>query len=330
MQGRGVHGEVPELQRRRKVGGGARLRASRLFEHRLFAPRRFGLAFRASALSQHRIRNIPNRRDRSVTSATKLDFCQKPHDHGFPRGGNSTYDTRHEFSWGLQVQAFHGGGMSALPLATPEPALRVLLVDDHAIVREGLMRLLDGPANRWELAEAVTGFQALEMLRQSRFDLALVDLSMPGMTGLELVRRIKTEFSGVRVLVLSMHSEEQYAIRAFKAGADGYVTKDLAAIELVSAVNKVAAGGAYVTPSLAEHAVRQLNGSAEAPRHAQLTNREFDILRRVAAGQRLTEIGDALHLSVKTVSTHKTRILEKLQISSTAELIRYALENSIA
>lgn len=205
----------------------------------------------------------------------------------------------------------------------------MLLVDDHTIVREGLRRVLDPIASNWALAEAETGFQALEFLRNGEFDLALVDLSLPGMTGLELIRRIKTEFSGVRILVLSMHSQEQYALRAFKAGADGYVTKDIAAMELVGAVRKVAAGGAYVTESLAESVVRQLNGSAEAPRHALLTDRELDVLRRVAAGQRLTEIGSALHLSAKTVSTHKTRIQEKLHVFSTAELIRYALHNRI-
>ncbi|MGO4391710.1 response regulator [Variovorax sp. M-6] len=205
----------------------------------------------------------------------------------------------------------------------------MLLVDDHTIVREGLKRVLDPLANGWELIEAVTGFQALELLRENACDLALVDLSMPGMTGLELVRRIKAEFAGVRVLVLSMHAEEQYALRAFKAGADGYVTKDVAATELVGAVRRVAAGGAYVTASLAEVVVRQLNGSSEAPRHMLLTDREIEVLQRIAAGQRLTEIGEALHLSVKTVSTHKTRIQEKLHVSSTAELIRYALENRI-
>jgi DNA-binding NarL/FixJ family response regulator len=205
----------------------------------------------------------------------------------------------------------------------------MLLVDDHAIVREGLKRVLNPTGNNWGLTEAETGFEALAFLRASEFDLALVDLSMPGMTGLELTRRIKTEFSGVRVLVLSMHAEEQYALRAFKAGADGYVTKDIAASELLGAVRKVAAGGAYVTESLAGSVVRQLNGSGEAPRHALLTDRELDVLRRIAVGQRLSDIGSALHLSVKTVSSHKTRIQEKLQVSSTAELVRYALENRI-
>ena len=212
---------------------------------------------------------------------------------------------------------------------TTEPELRLLLVDDHAIVREGLKRVLDPTSRNWGLTEAVSGFQALAFLRKSAFDLALVDLSMPGMNGLELIRRIKSEFPGVRVLVLSMHAEEQYALRAFKAGADGYVTKDVAATELAGAVRKVVAGGAYVTERLAESVVRQLNGSSEAARHTLLTDRELDVLRRVAAGKRLTEIGSELHLSVKTVSTHKTRIQEKLQVSSTAELIRYALEHRI-
>ena len=205
----------------------------------------------------------------------------------------------------------------------------MLLVDDHAIVREGLKHVLSPKGGNWTVTEAETGFQALELLRTSEFDLALVDISLPGMNGLDLIRRIKTEFSAVRVLVLSMHAEEQYALRAFKAGADGYVTKDMAAMELVGAVRKVAAGGAYVTASLAESVVRRLNGSAEAPRHALLTDRELDVLRRIAAGQRLTDIANGLHLSVKTVSTHKTRIQEKLQVSSTAELVRYALHHRI-
>ena len=205
----------------------------------------------------------------------------------------------------------------------------MLLVDDHAIVREGLKHLLCPKGSNWAVVEAESGFQALELLRKSKFDLALVDLSMPGMNGLELIRRIKTEFPGVRVLVLSMLAEEQYAVRAFKAGADGYATKDMAGTELIYAVRKVAAGGAYVTESLAGTVIRQLNGASEAPSHGRLTDRELDILQRFAAGHRLTEIGRALHLSVKTVSTHKTRIQEKLHVSTAAELIRYALDNRI-
>lgn len=205
----------------------------------------------------------------------------------------------------------------------------LLMVDDHTIVREGLKRILEPIIGEWTVTEAGTGFQALEYLRRQRFDLAIVDLSLPGMNGLELIRRIRAEYPAVAVLVLSMHAEEEYALRAFKSGANGYLTKDSAAAELVSAVRKVAAGGAYVSPGMAERVVRQLSGTAQAPRHAALTDRELEILQRIVCGQRLTDIGEALHLSVKTVSTHKSRILEKLQLPNTAALIRYGLEHQL-
>jgi DNA-binding NarL/FixJ family response regulator len=208
-------------------------------------------------------------------------------------------------------------------------AMRILIVDDHAIVREGLKRILEGTEERWAVSEASTGFQALELMRQQPVDLAIVDLSMPGMSGLELIKRIKTDHPGAGVLVLSMHAEQQYALRAFKAGANGYVTKDSAATELVIAVRKVAGGGAYVTASLAEQVVRQLNDAGTAPRHAELSDRELEVLCRIVAGQRLTDIGEALHLSVKTISTHKSRIQEKLQLPTMAALIRYGMEHGL-
>lgn len=211
----------------------------------------------------------------------------------------------------------------------PPPAVHLLLVDDHTIVREGLKRVLEGTGEGWDITEESSGFQALDSLRRARFDLAIVDLSMPGMSGIELIRRIRVEFPPLPVLVLSMHAEEEYALRAFKAGANGYVTKDSAAEELVLAVHKVLRGGAYVTTSLAERVVQQLNGSVDVPRHAQLSNRELEVLRRIVAGQRSTDIANALHLSVKTISTHKTRIMEKLQLTSTAALIRYSMEHRL-
>ena len=207
--------------------------------------------------------------------------------------------------------------------------LHLLLVDDHAVVREGLKRILTASGSQWHIAEASSGFEALEILRQQALDLAIVDLSMPGMSGLELIHRIRVSFPSVMVLVLSMHAEEQYAVRAFKSGAKGYVTKCTAAEELVAAVVKVAAGGAYVTTRLAERMVQQFNGSLLDPNHAQLSNRELDVLQRIVAGQRLTDIATALHLSIKTVSTHKSHIQEKLQLPSTAALIRYGLEHQI-
>lgn len=207
--------------------------------------------------------------------------------------------------------------------------LGLLMVDDHTIVREGLKRILEPVAGQWAITEAGTGFQALECLRRQHFDLAIVDLSMPGMSGLELIRRMKAEYPSVAVLVLSMHAEEQYALRAFKAGANGYLTKDSAAAELIAAVRKVAAGGAYISASLAERVVQQLNGVMQVPRHAELSDRELEVLQRIVAGQRLTDIAEVLHLSVKTVSTHKARIQEKLQLPNMAALIRYGLEHQL-
>jgi DNA-binding NarL/FixJ family response regulator len=213
--------------------------------------------------------------------------------------------------------------------ALPLRRLRVLLVDDHTIVREGLKRILESTGEGWAVTEESSGFQVLELLRKASFDLVIADLSMPGMGGLELIQRIRAEWPRLPVLVLSMHAEEEYALRSFKAGANGYVTKDSAASELTAAARKVAHGGAYVSASMAERVVQTLNGSAEEARHARLSNRELEVLRRIVAGQRAVEIADALHLSVKTISTHKTRIMEKLQLGSTAALIRYGMENGL-
>jgi two-component system invasion response regulator UvrY len=219
----------------------------------------------------------------------------------------------------------------ATPVNTAAPTLstRLLLVDDHTIVREGLKRILEADCPQWQVAEASSAFQALEVMRTQSFDVAIVDLSMPGMSGLDLVRRLHSDFPATAVLVLSMHAEEQYALRSFKAGANGYVTKDSAAEELVSAVRKVATGGAYVTSSLAERVVQQLNGNVKVPLHAQLSDRELDVLRRLVAGRRLTDIAEELHLSVKTVSTHKTRIQDKLGLPGLAALVRYGMENEL-
>ena len=216
-----------------------------------------------------------------------------------------------------------------MSLAAPNPLTRLLLVDDHTIVREGLKRILEAHCAEWQVAEASSAFQALEVMRSQAFDVVIGDLSMPGMSGLDLIRRIHSDFPAMAVLVLSMHAEEQYALRSFKAGANGYVTKDSAAEELVAAVRKVAAGGAYVTTSLAERVVQQLNGNVKVPLHAQLSDRELEVLRRLVAGHRLTDIAEELHLSVKTVSTHKTRIQDKLGLPGLAALVRYGVENEL-
>jgi DNA-binding NarL/FixJ family response regulator len=205
----------------------------------------------------------------------------------------------------------------------------MLLVDDHAIVREGIKRLLEPIASQWVISEASTAHEALDCLRNGSFDLAVVDMSMPGMNGLDLTERIKAVFGTVKVLMLSMHAEEQYALRAFKAGASGYVAKQSVSAELLAAVRKVSGGGVYVTPGLGERLVRQLNGTTQALPLDRLSNRELEVLQRIVAGETVSAIGAALHLSVKTVSTHKTRILDKLNQSSTAALIRFGLEHGL-
>jgi DNA-binding NarL/FixJ family response regulator len=209
--------------------------------------------------------------------------------------------------------------------------LDLLLVDDHAIVREGLKFILESTAadRHWSVKVADSGFEALACLRAAPFDVTIVDLSMPQMSGLELIRRIKDEFPRVTVLVLSMHAEDQYAVRAFRNGANGYLTKDSAGSELVAAVRKVAQGGTYVTSSMAERVVQMLRDKAQAPRHTDLSDREMQVLRRFVAGQTPADIALDLRMSVKTVSTHKSRIQDKLQLPTLAALIRYGIENQL-
>ncbi len=212
---------------------------------------------------------------------------------------------------------------------SPPSGLQVLIVDDHALVREGIRRILLASGADWSIHEAGTAFDALDVLRRQPIDVALVDLSMPGMSGLELTRRIKAEFARTGVLMLSMHSEDEYAIRAFRNGASGYLTKDSAAEELVTAVRRVATGRSYVTASQAEHVVLQLNRSTPGSLQGSLSDRELDVLRRIVAGQRLKDIAEELNLSIKTVSTHKQRVQEKLHLPTTAALIRYGMEQGL-
>ncbi|MCV2355635.1 response regulator transcription factor [Paucibacter sp. B2R-40] len=209
------------------------------------------------------------------------------------------------------------------------PTQRLLLVDDHSVVREGVRRILEAHEQSWLIDEASNGFDALAFLRQNEINLVIADLSMPGLNGVDLIQRIRALLPHVRILVLSMHAEEQYAMRAFKAGANGYLTKDSAAKELLVAVQKLLNGGTYVSTTLAERVVQQLNGGVDIPSHATLSNRELEVLRRLVDGQRLTEIAEDLHLSIKTISTHKTRIQEKLQLPNLAALVRYGLENQL-
>lgn len=212
---------------------------------------------------------------------------------------------------------------------SPTPSLRILVVDDHAILREGLARILQAGGRPWTVVQAANGPEALEAFRQQPADLAIIDITMPGMNGLDLIRRLRAQARHLGILVLSMHAEEQYAVRALRSGANGYLTKERAGAELIEAVRKVAAGGLYVTASLAERVVLGLQGRAGTAAHEQLSDRELDVLRRLVDGRRVSDIAGDLHLSVKTVSTHKRRIQDKLGLDSTAALVRYGVEHGL-
>jgi two-component system invasion response regulator UvrY len=203
--------------------------------------------------------------------------------------------------------------------------IRILIADDHKIVRDGLKGILAATPDLQVAAEAASGDEALALIKASDFDVVMLDMSMPGLSGMDLIKRLKAEKPKLRMLVLSMHGEQQYAARALKAGASGYLNKDSAAEMLVGALRKIAAGGVHIT----EAAAAGLLQSGTKPPHEVLSDREFEVLRLLAEGLGPTEIGDKLHLSVKTVSTHKTHILEKLRLGSTAELVRYALDHKL-
>jgi DNA-binding NarL/FixJ family response regulator len=203
--------------------------------------------------------------------------------------------------------------------------IRVLVADDHKIVRDGLKQILAATDGVEVTGEASTGDEALALVKANEYDIAMVDMSMPGLAGIDLIKRLKAEKARLRILVLSMHGEHQYAARALKAGASGYLTKDSAAEQLVGAIRKIAAGGVHISDAAAVGLV----GSAGKSPHETLSDREFEVLRLLVEGLGPTEIGERLHLSVKTVSTHKARILEKLGLGSTAELVRYAMEHKL-
>jgi DNA-binding NarL/FixJ family response regulator len=207
--------------------------------------------------------------------------------------------------------------------------IRVMLADDHSIVRAGLRELLTGLGDIEVVAEAANGHDVLAAVRKGGLDVLVLDMSMPGRSGIELIKLVKSEQPKLKVLVLSMHSEQQYAVRAVRAGASGYLTKESAADELVAAIRRVAGGGAYITPETAERLVLDSSAGAEGPRHRRLSDREFEVFRMIVAGRSVTEIANELKLSVKTISTHKARILEKLHVSNQADLVRYAVEHGL-
>ncbi|MES2295540.1 MAG: response regulator transcription factor [Pseudomonadota bacterium] len=207
--------------------------------------------------------------------------------------------------------------------------IRVLLVDDHAIARNGVRLMLGTVDDICVAGEASNAHEGLQMARENSFDVALVDITMPGKNGLDLLKMLRAECPRMAVLILSTYSEDIYAVRALKLGAAGYLTKDAPTASLVTAVRKAAAGGKHVSPALLEKLASLIGGGGGAASIDALSNRELDVFKLIAAGETLVKIGETLHLSPNTVTTYRARILEKMGMSSNAELTRYALENGI-
>ncbi len=206
---------------------------------------------------------------------------------------------------------------------------RVLLVDDHAVVRRGVRDILTEALGQVTFGEAAKPAEALEALQREDWDVVILDISLPGRGGLDALRDMKRLRPHVPVLVLSMHAEDHYALRALRAGAAGYVNKESAADELAGAVRKVLAGGTHVSAVLAETLAKSLRADASRPAHERLSDREMEVLRGIASGKTVKEISVELSLSEKTISTYRTRLLEKMQMRTNADLIQYALREGL-
>lgn len=206
--------------------------------------------------------------------------------------------------------------------------IKVLLVDDHTIVRNGVRLMLSSAADIEVAAEAASAAEATQAIEAQRFDVALIDIALPGKNGLDLLKSMQASHPELAVLILSTYAEDIYAMRALKLGAAGYLTKDSSAATLIEAVRKASKGGKYVSPSLAERFASAMSGKSGAT-HEVLSDRELEVLKLLARGESLVNIGERLHLSPKTVTTYRSRILDKMGFGSNAELTRYALENGL-
>jgi two-component system, NarL family, invasion response regulator UvrY len=205
--------------------------------------------------------------------------------------------------------------------------LRVLLVDDHEVVRKGIRLVLEDRIGEVEIAEAGNGDEALGMLDE-RYDGVILDLSMPGRSGIDLLVEIKHRFPKLPVLILSLHAEEQFAVRALRAGAAGYLTKSAASEQLATAFERIVRGGRYISEALADRLAADASGAPSSP-HERLSDREFEVMRGIASGETVSEIATRMHLSVKTVSTYRARLLDKMGMETNAELTRYAIQSGL-
>ena len=207
--------------------------------------------------------------------------------------------------------------------------IKILIADDHPIVRAGFKQVISDMPDMLVADEAGNGQEVLNLIGKKDYDLVLLDISMPGRSGLEILKDLKSEKPKLPVLILSIYPEEQYAVRALRAGASGYMTKASAANELIAAIRKISAGGKYISASLAEKLAFYLDGDATRPPHETLSDREYQVMLMIASGKTVTEIADELCLSVKTISTYRTHILDKMKMKNNAEITLYAVQNKL-
>lgn len=207
--------------------------------------------------------------------------------------------------------------------------IRVIVADDHAIVRKGLISILEGCGDVCCVAEGANAAEAMRAVRETPAEVLVLDVSMPGKDGIEVLKQVKKEQPRLPVLILSSHSEDQYALRSIKAGAAGYLTKNSAPQQLVAAIRQIASGRKFITPELAQTLADHVESPTDAPVHETLSDREFQTLKLIGAGCSLTQIAQKLCLSVKTVSVYRARLLEKMQMKNNAELTRYAIESQL-
>jgi DNA-binding NarL/FixJ family response regulator len=207
--------------------------------------------------------------------------------------------------------------------------IRILIADDHTIVREGLRQILSDTGDMVVTAEAGNGQEALDKILKEEFDVVVLDIAMPGRSGLDILKELRSYSPKLPVLVLSMYPEEQYAVRVLRAGADGYLTKESAPNELITAIRRLHAGKKYISPSLAEKLAFNLEAHSTRPPHELLSDREYQVLCRLSSGKTVKDIADELSLSVKTISTYRSRILEKMSMKNNAELTYYAIQNHL-
>lgn len=207
--------------------------------------------------------------------------------------------------------------------------IRILIADDHTLMREGLKQILASAGDMVVAGEASDGFQTLERVRDGEWDVLLLDMSMPGRSGIELIKQVKSEKPKLPILVLSMHKEDEYAVRSIRAGASGYLCKDSASQQLLNAIRAVAKGGRFISADVATDLTFNLILRDDRPPHASLSDREFLIFREIANGETINDIALQLNISAKTVSSYKTRLLQKMQMTSVAELVRYGLKHGL-